>query len=285
MRTRRSKQAAFTTMELMVSGAVMLGVIIMGFDVMLAGVQVSQKASNDTQVNEENRALLEKFTQDVQSATAIEAGLNLLGLINLTSAQQQIVLKVPKFDRSGRRLTSQYQMVTYYVKTQGSNKSLVRTTCNYNGLLVSGVSSEEVVLKNVKDIKFSYGRSETITYDQLSNSFPLPGFDTNNENPNLGQVHVTRIRCSWDNAVFDGRSAVSSSGVKWDGSSFIIGTRAAGDTVDVSYFINPSLKKSLLSSEMNANFVKIWVQAKKDSSNGSGSESTMVSTASLRNAS
>jgi len=281
---RRSKQAGMTTMELVVSGSVMLGVIVMGFDVMLAGVQVSKKASNESQVNEQNRSMLEGFTRDVQSAESIYAGLN-LGIINLTTDKDQVVLKVPKFDAAGRSIANKYQMVTYYISSQGSRKCIKRTTADYNGLLVTNVSTPEIVLSDLKEVEFSYGKTETIPYDVGQDTFWLPASDTDSTEPSLGFVHLTQVKCSWDGSTLGNRVAIDGSGLKFSGAGFRYGTPVAGDSIEATYMVNPGLRKSLLSSEVNANFVKIKTIVKKvEGKNGvSNAESTMISTASLRN--
>lgn len=286
---RRSKKSGMTTFELMVSGGVMLGVIVMGFDVMLAGVQVSKKASNDSQANEQNRSLLEVFTRDVQSATSIEGGLN-LGIVSLASDKDQVILKVPKFDPQGRRIANKFQLIGYYISSKGSGKCIKRMTSDYNGLTVSNVSSPEIVLSNLKEVEFSYGITENISYDSVFDTFHLPGDDTKDDTPGSGNVHLMKVRCSWDSTTLDGRPAIDASGLKFTTCGFRYGSPAAGDSVQATYMVSPNLRKSLLSSELKANFVKIKVEVKKndddddvDDSRSTGA-STMISTASLRNA-
>jgi hypothetical protein len=283
---RRSKKSGMTTMELVVSGSVMLGVIIMGFDVMLAGVQVSKKASNDSQANEQNRSMIERFNHDVQNSIAVMGGTPLLGL-GITSDKERVVLKVPKFDAAGRKIANSYQLISYYLSSSGKGKCIKRSTCNYNGLLVSGLSTAEVVLDNLEDIQFQFGKATTLTYDTGASAFLLPGKDADKSDPDQGKVSLTSLKCSWGRMLLDTRDQIKSSpAVSISNNKVQITGALAGSTADAAFFISSDVSSLLVPVDLDANFVRITAKVKKsEGRNGeSTGQSTLITTASLRNA-
>lgn len=283
---RRSKQSGMTTMELVVSGSVMLGVIIMGFDVMLAGVQVSKKASNDSQANEQNRSMIERFNHDVQNSVALIGGKPLLGL-GLSSDKERVVLKVPKFDGAGRIIPNSYEIVTYYLSLSGSKKCIKRSTGNFNGTLVTGLSSPEVVLENVENIQFQFGKATTLSYDTGAAAFLLPGADTTSADPNPGKVSLNSLRCSWGRMNLESRANIlASPAVVVSGAKIQITGATPGSVVDASYFISSDTTSLLLPVDLDANFVRITAKVKmEEGTRGeSNGQSTLITTASLRNA-
>lgn len=283
---RRSKRSGMTTMELVVSGTVMLGVVVMGFDVMLTGVKVSKKATNDAAVNEQNRSLVERFNNDVQNSIAVIGGKPLLGL-GISSDKEQVVLKVPKFDAYGRRIANSYELISYYLSTNGNGNCIKRSTCNYNGLLVSGLSTPEVVVEYVENVKFEYGKATTLTYDTGNSGFLLPGTDNDSSDPAYGKVSLTSMKCSWGRMVLDTRNQIKSSpAVNISNNKVQISGAVAGSTVDAAFFVSSDTASLLVPVDLNANFVRITAKIKKvEGRNGeSTGNSTLITTASLRNA-
>lgn len=283
---RRSKQSGMTTMELVVSGAVMLGVVVMGFDVMLTGVKVSKKATNDAAANEQNRSLIERFNNDVQNSIAVIGGKPLLGL-GISSDKEQVVLKVPKFDAYGRKIANSYELITYYLSSNSNGKCIKRSTCNYNGLLVSGLSTPEVVVEYVENVKFEYGKATTLTYDTGNSGFLLPGKDNDSSDPAYGKVSLTSLKCSWGRMLLDTRNQIKSSpAVNISNNKVQISGAVAGSTVDAAFFVSSDTASLLVPVDLDANFVRISAKIKKvEGRNGeSTGNSTLITTANLRNA-
>ncbi len=271
-----------TTMEFAVSSTIMVGVMVLSFDVMATGVQITKKAQNDSTANEQNRSTLDKFVKDVQTSEAIMEEFR-FGSENLKTSKDEIVLRLPKFNAGGVKLLGQYEIVGYYVKN-GPRKDLVRVSAQVNLFTAYGVKSE-VIARDVHKLNFYYGRNETLSYDYSTGKFYLPNDDKDKFDVDHNHVRLSRARCSWNGATYNTRAALwGAPGFSISGKKFTLSGATNGDTVDVMYYISPKkLKNNGIDCKANMAELHLKLKSAETGRAMSEGESELMTSASTRN--
>lgn len=279
---RKHLLRGMTTIEFAVSGTIMLGVMVLGFDVMATGVEVTKKAQNDSTANEQNRSTLDKFVKDVQTSEAIMDEFR-FGSKHLETSKDEIVLRLPKFTNSGIKLLNEFEIVGYYVDG-GSRKDLIRVSAQLS-LLGSRNVKSEVIAKDVHKLDIFYGRNETLTYDYNTGKFYLPEDDKDKFDPDHNHVRLSRARCSWNGATYNTRQALwSAPGFTISGNRFTLSGASTGDTVDVMYYISPRKhKKNGFDCLANMAEMHLKLKSSETGRESSEGESELMTSANTRN--
>ena len=262
----RNKQAGMTILEGFVSGGIMVGVIIMSFEVMATGVQVSKKAINESEANEASRTILERFVHDVNMSEAIVAR-KLVGFVPIESNKDYLVLRQPVFNADGTVRPNESTYITYYQDPFGKKDKFWRMETQQinNGFTMPKF---ELLHENVNKVDFKYTRQETLNFDPVSNAFPMPGSDDTadtNGFPDIGKLKVDALRIGWT-----GKSYESAKDIKKDPNISISGTQirvvgmGPGTSIGVKFYLHPKWKLNPAKEEAFANSVHLKLKAHSD---------------------
>ncbi|ARU39749.1 hypothetical protein CCB80_00745 [Armatimonadetes bacterium Uphvl-Ar1] len=277
---RFKKTVGMTTIEALVSGAIMVGVIVMSFDVMIAGVKVSQKAVEDSEANKTNRSVLERFVHDVNLSEAI-VGRKMIGLIPICSRKDSVTLRQPVFNPDGSKRPNEFMYVTYYfAKVHGKDNFYRVASKSTNGIW--GLPQFELIAENVHKYKLQYSRRDTSTFDAGVTGFPLLGsddgaVDSANYPPN-GQLRVESLRLGWNGMSYDSRSRIASSpGVQILGNRITANGMGPGTSVSVQYGVHPEWRPSLAQEDSYARAVHLDLVIKSKGPKQEGESELSVS--------
>lgn len=278
---RLKKTAGMTTIEALVSGAIMVGVLVMSFDVMIAGVKVSNKAVKDSEANKTNRSVLERFVQDVNLAEAI-VGRKMIGLIPITSRKDSVTLRQPVFNPDGSKRPNEFMYVTYYfAKVLGKDNFYRTASKSTNGIW--GLPQCELIAENVYKYNLRYSRRDTSTFDTGITGFPLLGADDGAVDsvayPSSGQLRVESLRLGWNGKSYDSRSRIASSpGVQILGNRITANGMGPGTSISVQYKVNPEWRPSLAQEDSYARAVHLDLVIKTKGVKDTGESELSVST-------
>jgi hypothetical protein len=278
---RLKKSAAMTTIEALVSGAIMVGVIVMSFDVMIAGVKVSNKAVKDSEANKTNRSVLERFVHDVNLSEAI-VGRKMIGLIPITSRKDSVTLRQPVFNPDGSKRPNEFMYVTYYFAAVLGNDNFYRVASkSTNGIW--GFPQFEMIAENVDDYELKYSRRDTSSYDAGINGFPLMGSDDAAVDsityPPIGQLRVESLRLGWNGMSYDSRARIDSSpGVQILGNRITANGMAPGTSVSVQYGVDPEWRPSAYQEDSLARIVLLELEIETDNTVDAGVSDLSVMT-------
>lgn len=277
---RFTKTAAMTTIEALVSGAIMVGVIVMSFDVMIAGVKVSNKAVKDSEANTTNRSVLERFVHDVNLSEAI-VGRKMIGLIPICSRKDSVTLRQPVFNPDGSKRPNEFMYVTYYfAKVLGKDNFYRTASKSTNGIW--GLPQFELIAENVVEYELRYSRRDTSTFDAGVTGFPLLGsddgaVDSANYPPN-GQLRVESLRLGWNGMSYDSRSRIASSpGVQILGNRITATGMGPGTSISVQYGVNPEWRPSNTQEDSFARIVTLELEIESDDTENAGVSELSVS--------
>lgn len=267
-RTRMKRLAGLTTAEFMVSAGVMLGLTVLTFDVMVAGAKVSTTSANESNETQEARIVTDEMMKDASEGSAILSSINvpLLGTVN--SSDETVIITAPAFDATGKKIANTETILAYQVVKSNGKKSLYKFVTKRRLGLIIGAVVREIVKEDLDDIEIRFGRMQTLTYDPITNSFPLPGPDKDKEeDPKTISIH--KIRAPWANLALDTREKIKASGrvVLEKNAIEMRGPIPANSTIDVFFYVNPKLTKPN-TSEMLANMLEITLETKKQSEKG-----------------
>jgi hypothetical protein len=261
---KNRKNRAMTTMEALVSGSIMVGVIVMSFEVMVTGAKMSQKATNDSTANEESRSGLEQLVKDVQNAEAIVAS-KVVGSIPLTSGANRVILRLPKFDANGKVRGNEYEYIAYYAITLDGKTALKRISATEVNGNMGMPTAPKTIVDDLKQLDFHYLTKTEISFDPMQNGFVLPGTDVNKKRPAPTEVSVESISSSLLGGTLGSRSAVNADAkVLKSGNLIKIETAKVGDTITATFYVNHGKKKCPLMEDSLSNTLSVRVQTKRD---------------------
>lgn len=266
---RRCRRAGMTTAEFMVSAGVMLGLTVLTFDVMVAGAQVSKTSANESNETQEARMATDEVMNEASEAEGIMSSLNVPVFGTVHSDQDTAIISSPAYDASGNRLPDTDDLTVYQVLEHNGKKCLYKFPARRRNGLILSVSSRKLVKEDLDHIEFRFGRMMTLTYDPVSNSFPLPGPDRGDVR-GVRTISIQKLRAPWANLSLDTRKKIEDSGrvVLEKNVLEIKGPIPTDATVDVFFYVNPKLTKPN-SSAMDANMLEVKMRTKKQNERGS----------------
>lgn len=258
-----------TTAEFMVSAGVMLGLTVLTFDVMVAGAQVSKISANESNETQEARMATDEVMKEASEGIGIMASLNVPVFGTVHSDKDTAIISSPAYDTSGNRLPDTDDLTVYQVLEHNGKKCLYKFPARRRNGFILSVSSRKLVKEDLDHIEFRFGRMMTLTYDPVSNSFPLPGPDRDDVR-GVGTISIHKLRAPWANLSLDTRKKIEDSGrvVLEKNVLEIKGPIPPGATVDVFFYVNPKLTKPNTSA-MDANMLEVKMRTKRQNERGS----------------
>jgi len=166
-----------TTAEFMVSAGVMLGLTVLTFDVMVAGAKVSSTSAKESGETQESRVAADEMMKEASEGSAILSSLNVPIFGTINSCDKTVIISAPAYDASGNRIANTDQLTIYQVLTVSGKKCLYKFPARRRLGLILSVSNRTLIKEDVEDVEIRFGRMQTLSYDPLTNSFPLPGPD------------------------------------------------------------------------------------------------------------
>ncbi len=172
-----NRRAGMTTAEFMVSAGVMLGLTVLTFDVMVAGAKVSSTSAKESGETQESRVAADEMMKEASEGSAILSSLNVPIFGTINSCDKTVIISAPAYDASGNRIANTDQLTIYQVLTVSGKKCLYKFPARRRLGLILSVSNRTLIKEDVEDVEIRFGRMQTLSYDPLTNSFPLPGPD------------------------------------------------------------------------------------------------------------
>lgn len=176
----------------MVSGAILCGVVVMSFQVMVTSAKLSTAPLDTSSTIQVAQTGMHQITSEIQDAN-FAYGRKSVGGVMLVSGPEELALRSPVRDMAGRLVPDEFKVVRFFLKeTPGFNapNTLFQETKHYRGSSVVGSLTEPVIV-NVGALKFDY--------DGVVNSLPhtngevrLP-FAASTETPRATTVKVSKV--------------------------------------------------------------------------------------------
>ncbi len=282
MKTTQRKNKGMTIAECVVSGGVMLMVIVMSFEVMVAGTKVSTKAANNSEANEESRSVLEQFTKDVNRSDAIISYVQ-VGARSLYSKNEAIVIRAPKFNNNGSVRPNEYEYIIYYSSGEARKQLIRQTISNIKGSWKSW-SPKDVVVDDLLKVNFSYFRHTALSFDSQKNGYVLPYPLTDSVNPPQNRVSLLRLDAPWINLSTQGLKAIkANSNISLSSDLIKIVGQSPSSSPYVSIGVNPCTRKSPPSSASLANGVRLTLVTRNAKGSRNAGESELSTIVTLKN--
>lgn len=157
----KKKSNAFTLVEMLVSGTIMVAVTVLSFDVMATGARLSAAGVQASSKEADTRTDIEILQKDILEADRIKTQINDSGLMK-AKAKQTLILRKPVFNAAGNVVVGKYLYVVYTREGSGKGAFVMRLTGIQTGNSPFSLTKDRMMFKDIKAMRFATLKTSTI---------------------------------------------------------------------------------------------------------------------------
>ena len=279
---RTRKQRGFSTVELGISCTVFAAMAIITTSSMVESIKSTTTAEVSAGTVDNSRRGLDRLARDVQNADMVLARYRAPASGPAESEDDQILLRVPRFDRSGARVVGEYDVVNYRL-SGGANQVLLRRVSRWDGTTAGPWGPTQRLIPGITGLRFDYQMGMTVRAGAVGSILPLPG-PVVSSNPDDNEIEILALRSDSVNA---DREDPATPGMTLPaslrtGASLRVSAGFENRDLDFRFRINPEFVSK--PPHGNAATMVVVKIAARNTVRGGGTTTRLVSRFNLRNA-
>lgn len=260
-----------STAEMMVSGAILCGVVVLSFETMVTSVKISADSVDTTSPQQLARTGLDMLTKDIQSAD-MSYGKRSVSGIPVHSTDNDLWLRQPVRDMMGNVVPGQKRIVRYFLKGSSGSEApnnVYRESYTVQGSTVVSSSTSKKVMTNVQDLTFDY-RGTAVISPAISGvpmiATPVP-FGSLPKNA-VVQLRKVKNRSKGIDINYDNQRITNQGSVVVLGNNNLLfpGALGATDKFDIEYRVDPQYNRNAQfgnGASLIKTTVKLYAENKK----------------------
>lgn len=278
MKTRR-KQHGFSSVELGISCTVFAAMAIITTGSMVESIRSTTKADVSAGTVDGARKGFDRLAKDIQNADAVLARYRAGVSSPEESDEDEILLRIPRFDSTGVRIPSEYVVVHYQI-TAGTPPHLIRRASRWDGSVAGPWSPPQRMIPGIMGIGFDYQLATTVRTGAVGSILALPG-PLVTSNPEGSEVMLLALRSANGGTDFEELGITALPPGFRTGANVPVIAGLENRSLDVRFRVDPEFVSQAPHAN-RANIVLVKLAA-KNTQRGEGTVTRLVSRFNLRN--
>lgn len=275
----RSKQHGFSSVELGISCTVFAAMAIITTGSMVESIRSTTKADVSAGTVDEARKGFDRLAKDVQSADAVLARYRAGASAPESSDEDEILLRIPRFDSTGVRIPGEFLVVHYQI-SEGTPPHLIRRASRWDGSVAGAWSPPQRMIPGIMGIGFDYQLATTVSTGGIGSILALPG-PLVTRNPEGSEVMLLALRSANGGADFEELGITALPPGLRIGANVPVIAGLENRSLDVRFRVDPEyVSQAPHANPANIVLVKL---AAKNTQRGEGTVTRLVSRFNLRN--
>lgn len=274
----RSKQSGFSTVELGISCTVFAAMAIITTGSMVESIRSTTNAEVSAGTVDEARKGFDRLAKDIQGADAVLARYRAAASSPEESEDDEILLRIPRFDSTGARVAGEY-LVVHYQLSGGAQPHLIRRVSRWDGATAGPWGPPQRLIPGILGLGFDYQFATTVRTGALGSVLALPGRLVGGS-PDGGEVQLVAVRTRDGSIDTEDPGGVLPATLR-TGLNVPVPAGLENQSLDVRFRIDPEFVSQAPHAN-RANMVLVKLAA-KNTVRGQGTITRLVSRFNLRN--